>query len=152
MTLFLRKQLTADKGGIEITSDPVASSGKVQFHVDRLRELFIVRFHIVNKGANCIHFTYYTALHKIRCFTLEDERRVTRVCPVFLCPGETFERTKTTLKTYLMSDESSMLYFHPQEKAMMLWFGTRWTTMDFSLPQCTLSSAQIFLDLCLSAL
>uniref|UniRef100_A0A7N6FEU8 RNA helicase n=1 Tax=Anabas testudineus TaxID=64144 RepID=A0A7N6FEU8_ANATE len=85
------KVLTADKGGIEITSDPVASSGKVQFSTDRLRELFIIRFHIVNKGTNCIHFTYYTALHKIRCFTLEDERRVTRACPVFLCPGESYD-------------------------------------------------------------
>lgn len=89
MPLSHRKELTADKGGIEITSDPGASGGKVQFTVDRLRELFILRFHIVNKGTNCVHFTYYTALHKIRCFTLEDERRVTRACPLFLCPGET---------------------------------------------------------------
>lgn len=86
-----RKELTADKGGIEITSDPVANGGKVQFTVARLRELFVVRFHIVNKGPNCIHFTYYTALHRIRCFTLEDERRVTRACPLFLCPGESYE-------------------------------------------------------------
>ncbi|XP_028432245.1 putative helicase mov-10-B.1 isoform X2 [Perca flavescens] len=85
------KELTADKGGIEITSDPAASGRKVQFAVDRLKELFILRFHIVNKGTNCIHFTYYTALHKIRCFTLEDERRVTRACPLFLCPGESYE-------------------------------------------------------------
>ncbi|KAK2861814.1 hypothetical protein Q5P01_001347 [Channa striata] len=86
-----RKELTADKGGIKITSDPVASGGKVQFSVDRLRELFIVTFHIVNNGTNCIHLTYYTALHKMRCFTLEDERRLTRACPVFLCPGESYE-------------------------------------------------------------
>lgn len=86
-----RKELTADKGGIEITSDPVASGGKVQFTVDHLKELFILKFHIMNKGTNCIHFTYYTALHKIRCFTLEDERRVTRACPLFLCPGESYE-------------------------------------------------------------
>lgn len=86
-----RKELTADKGGIEITSDPVASGGKVQITMDRLKELFIVRFHIVNKGADCIHFTYYTALHNMRCFTLEDERRVTRACPLFLCPGESYE-------------------------------------------------------------
>ncbi|KAI3369856.1 hypothetical protein L3Q82_024666, partial [Scortum barcoo] len=87
-----RKGLTADKGGIEITSDPAASAGgKVQFTVGHLRELFILKFHIVNKGPNCVHFTYYTALHKIRCFTLEDERRVTRACPLFLCPGESYE-------------------------------------------------------------
>lgn len=86
-----RKELIADKGGVQITSEPAASGGKVQFSVDRLRELFIVKFHIVNKGTNCVHFTYYTALHRIRCFTLEDERRVTRACPLFLCPGESYD-------------------------------------------------------------
>lgn len=90
-TLFpYRKKLTADKGGIEITSDPVASGGgKVQFTVGRLREPFLLRFHILNKGPDSVHFTSYTALHKIRCFTLEDERRVNRAAPLFLCPGET---------------------------------------------------------------
>uniref|UniRef100_A0A7N9ANR7 RNA helicase n=1 Tax=Mastacembelus armatus TaxID=205130 RepID=A0A7N9ANR7_9TELE len=93
MPVSHRKELIADKGGIEITSDPVASSGKVQFTVGRLRELFIVRFHISNKGTNCIHFTYYTALHKIRCFTLEDQRRVTRAysCMLLFSAGESYE-------------------------------------------------------------
>ncbi|XP_069004395.1 putative helicase mov-10-B.1 [Embiotoca jacksoni] len=86
-----RKELMADKGGIEITSDPESSGGKVEFTVTRLRELFIVKFLIANKGTDCIHFTYYTALHRIRCFTLDDERSVTRVCPLFLCPGESYE-------------------------------------------------------------
>uniref|UniRef100_A0A672ZG45 RNA helicase n=1 Tax=Sphaeramia orbicularis TaxID=375764 RepID=A0A672ZG45_9TELE len=81
----------SDKGDVKITSEPGTSGGKVRFTVDRLRELFIVKFHIVNKGTNCVHFTYYTALHRIRCFTLEDERRVTRACPLFLCPGESYE-------------------------------------------------------------
>uniref|UniRef100_A0AAQ4QBB5 RNA helicase n=1 Tax=Gasterosteus aculeatus aculeatus TaxID=481459 RepID=A0AAQ4QBB5_GASAC len=92
-TLFpYRKKLTADKGGIEITSDPVASGGgKVQFTVGRLREPFLLRFHILNKGPDSVHFTSYTALHKIRCFTLEDERRVNRAAPLFLCPGESYE-------------------------------------------------------------
>ncbi|XP_034724950.1 putative helicase mov-10-B.1 [Etheostoma cragini] len=85
------KELTADKGGIEVSSDPAAIGRKVQLTVDRLNELFVLRFHIVNKGTNCVHFTYYTALHKFRCFTLEDERRVTRACPLFLCPGESYE-------------------------------------------------------------
>uniref|UniRef100_UPI0037E7FEF8 putative helicase mov-10-B.1 n=1 Tax=Semicossyphus pulcher TaxID=241346 RepID=UPI0037E7FEF8 len=86
-----RKGLTADKGGIEITSDPEPTGGKVKFTVDRLKELFIIKFDILNKGPNCVHFTFYTALHKIRCFTLEDERRVNRACPLFLCPGESYE-------------------------------------------------------------
>lgn len=89
--LSCRKTLTTDKGGIEITSDPVSVDGKVVVTVDHLRESFVVRFHINNKGPDCVHFTYYTALHKIRCFTLEDERRVTRVCPLFLCPGKFIE-------------------------------------------------------------
>uniref|UniRef100_A0A3B4BM13 RNA helicase n=1 Tax=Periophthalmus magnuspinnatus TaxID=409849 RepID=A0A3B4BM13_9GOBI len=80
------KELTADKGGIEITSDPAATDGKIHFTVEHLRELFTVKFSVFNKGTDCIHFTYYTALHRIRCFTLEDERRVTRACPLFLCP------------------------------------------------------------------
>lgn len=92
--------LIADKGGIEITSDPVPSGGKVQVTVECLRELFVVKFHIVNKGTNCIHFTFYTALHRIRCFTLEDERRVTRACPLFLCPGEMSFVSWTSQKTY----------------------------------------------------
>ncbi|KAJ0023976.1 hypothetical protein NQD34_003875 [Periophthalmus magnuspinnatus] len=84
-------ELTADKGGIEITSDPAATDGKIHFTVEHLRELFTVKFSVFNKGTDCIHFTYYTALHRIRCFTLEDERRVTRACPLFLCPGEVYE-------------------------------------------------------------
>uniref|UniRef100_A0AAQ5Z016 RNA helicase n=1 Tax=Amphiprion ocellaris TaxID=80972 RepID=A0AAQ5Z016_AMPOC len=86
-----RKKLVADKGGIKITSDPAAIGGKVTFTVARLREQFVVRFHILNQGTNCLHFTYYTALHRIRCFTLQDERRVTRACPLFLCAGESYE-------------------------------------------------------------
>uniref|UniRef100_A0A8C3A0F6 RNA helicase n=1 Tax=Cyclopterus lumpus TaxID=8103 RepID=A0A8C3A0F6_CYCLU len=84
-----RKKLTADKWGIELTSDPAARGGKVHITVDRLRESVVLTFHILNKGTHCIHFTFYTALHKIRCFTLEDERRVDRASPLFLRPGET---------------------------------------------------------------
>uniref|UniRef100_A0AAQ5Y6T4 RNA helicase n=1 Tax=Amphiprion ocellaris TaxID=80972 RepID=A0AAQ5Y6T4_AMPOC len=94
-----RKKLVADKGGIKITSDPAAIGGKVTFTVARLREQFVVRFHILNQGTNCLHFTYYTALHRIRCFTLQDERRVTRAFHsytsfhVICCssPGESYE-------------------------------------------------------------
>uniref|UniRef100_A0A8C8IBZ3 RNA helicase n=1 Tax=Oncorhynchus tshawytscha TaxID=74940 RepID=A0A8C8IBZ3_ONCTS len=83
-----RAELTSDKGGIEITSDPEMTNGKVTFSVERLQETFAVKFYISNNGASCVYFTYYTALHRIRCFTLMDERRVTRACPLFLCPGE----------------------------------------------------------------
>uniref|UniRef100_A0A8D3CXF4 RNA helicase n=1 Tax=Scophthalmus maximus TaxID=52904 RepID=A0A8D3CXF4_SCOMX len=113
---FNRKSLTADKGGIEITSDPVASDGAVQLTVDRLRELFVVRFHIVNNGSESIHFTYYTALHRIRCFTLVDERRVNRVCPLFLCAGESYEVVvRYTLNHYGYFPATMYFEFCPEQ-------------------------------------
>ncbi|XP_056157794.1 LOW QUALITY PROTEIN: putative helicase mov-10-B.2 [Lampris incognitus] len=86
-----KKELMADKGGVVITSDPTATNGKVQFTVNQLKEDFIVRFNILNQGTNSIHFTYYAALHRIRRFPLVAERRVTRACPLSLCPGESYE-------------------------------------------------------------
>lgn len=86
-----RKKLTADKGGIEISSDPPMTNSKVWFSVENLSQLFIINFRIENKGQRSVHFTYYTALHRLRCFTLVDERRVTRVCPLYLCPGERYD-------------------------------------------------------------
>uniref|UniRef100_A0AAX7VB60 RNA helicase n=1 Tax=Astatotilapia calliptera TaxID=8154 RepID=A0AAX7VB60_ASTCA len=73
---------TADKGGIEITSDPVESGGKVQFAVDRLREPFVVRFHIVNKGTDNIHLTYYTLMFTNSSFFF---------FRLFFPPGESYE-------------------------------------------------------------
>ncbi|KAI5628491.1 putative helicase mov-10-B.1, partial [Silurus asotus] len=83
-----RPQLISDKGGITITSTPVSKNGKVLLNIDLLDTVYVVKFQIVNKGQKCIHFTFYTALHKIRCFTLVSERRVSRVSPLLLCPGE----------------------------------------------------------------
>lgn len=86
--LCFRAQLTNDKGGVEITSDPKATKGKVMFITKELGKLSVVKFHIVNRGESCVYLTYYTALHKMRCFTLVDKRRVNRVSPLLLCPGE----------------------------------------------------------------
>ncbi|ROL44890.1 putative RNA helicase SDE3 [Anabarilius grahami] len=85
-----RAELIKDKGGVEITSDPKATKGKVTFTIKELGKLFVVKFHIVNRSESCIYFTYYTALHKMRCFTLVDKRRVNRVSPLLLCPGESY--------------------------------------------------------------
>ncbi|XP_056292650.1 putative helicase mov-10-B.1 [Pseudoliparis swirei] len=85
-----RKKLTADKWGIVITSDPPAREGRIHVTVDRLRESFALPFHILNKGTHCVQFTFYTALHKIRCFTLEDEKSVDRASPLILRPGESY--------------------------------------------------------------
>ncbi|XP_042614786.1 putative helicase mov-10-B.1 [Cyprinus carpio] len=85
-----RADLIKDKGGVEITSVPKATKGKVTFIIREQGKLFVVKFHIVNRGERCVYFTYYTALHKMRCFTLVDERRVNRVSPLLLCPGESY--------------------------------------------------------------
>ncbi|XP_051985600.1 putative helicase mov-10-B.1 [Xyrauchen texanus] len=85
-----RAELIKDKGGVEITSDPKGTKGKVTFSIEELGKLFVVKFYIVNKGQRCINFSYYTALHGMRCFTLVDEKRVKRVCPLLLCPGERY--------------------------------------------------------------
>ncbi|KAI4903009.1 hypothetical protein NFI96_012038, partial [Prochilodus magdalenae] len=85
-----RAQLISDKGGIRITSDPQSTNGKVVFNISQTGRVFVVKFHIVNEGQNCVYFSFYTALHRMRCFTLVDERRVTRVCPLLLCPGESY--------------------------------------------------------------
>lgn len=86
-----RAELIKDKGGIEISSDPKATKGNVSFTIEELGKLFVVKFHIVNQSEGCIYFTYYTALHKMRCFTLVDKRRVNRVSPLLLCPGEDYD-------------------------------------------------------------
>ncbi|KAA0712698.1 putative helicase mov-10-B.1 [Triplophysa tibetana] len=85
-----RAKLIQDKCGVEITSDPKATKGKIAFVIKELGKLFVVKFHIVNRGQGCVYFTYYTALHKMRCFTLVDARRVNRVCPLLLCPDESY--------------------------------------------------------------
>uniref|UniRef100_A0AAR2M0M0 RNA helicase n=1 Tax=Pygocentrus nattereri TaxID=42514 RepID=A0AAR2M0M0_PYGNA len=86
--VLCRAELISDKGGIKITSDPESTNGNVVFNIGLMDRVYMVKFHIINEGQNCIHFTFYTALHRMRCFTLVDERRVTRVCPLLLCPGE----------------------------------------------------------------
>ncbi|KAG7495212.1 hypothetical protein JOB18_046260 [Solea senegalensis] len=84
-----KKTLKANKGGIEITSDPEEKFGRVRLTVDGLGE-YVIKFLIVNKGADSVHFTLYTVLHQLRCFTLKG-KSVTRAAPLLLCSGESYE-------------------------------------------------------------
>lgn len=86
-----RAELIKDKWGVEITSEPKCTNGKVTFIIKEMGKLFVVKFHIVNRGQSCVYFRYYTALHKMRCFTLVDDRKVNRVSPLLLCPGESYD-------------------------------------------------------------
>ncbi|XP_062852676.1 putative helicase mov-10-B.1 [Trichomycterus rosablanca] len=85
-----RASLISNKGGICITSDPKTTNGKLVFNIKLGDKVHVVKYNIKNNGQKCVYFTFYTALHKIRCFTLVDKRRVSRVCPLLLCPGESY--------------------------------------------------------------
>ncbi|XP_041837310.1 putative helicase mov-10-B.1 isoform X2 [Melanotaenia boesemani] len=91
--------MASDKRGIEITSVPPAIDGKIQLNVFHGEEPTTVYFHILNNSSDSINFNSYGALSRIRCFTLVDERRVTKASPLFLCPGESYDITvRMTLK------------------------------------------------------
>ncbi|KAJ8360337.1 hypothetical protein SKAU_G00168620 [Synaphobranchus kaupii] len=86
-----RSEFIADKEGVVITSDHDMVEGRIQFCVERVQEVHVLKMYIQNMGAGALNFTYYTTLHRIRCFTLADEKRVTRACPLLLCPGDRYE-------------------------------------------------------------
>ncbi|KAJ8399528.1 hypothetical protein AAFF_G00409390 [Aldrovandia affinis] len=86
-----RSDFISDKEGIVINSDHDMMEGKIRFNVERIEEVYVVKLYIQNTGASALNFTYYAALHRIRCFTLVDEKRVTRACPLLLGPGDRYE-------------------------------------------------------------
>ncbi|XP_061074539.1 putative helicase mov-10-B.1 isoform X2 [Conger conger] len=86
-----RSDFIADKQGVVITSDHKTADGRISFVVERLQEAHVVKMYIQNTGPGALNFTYYTALHRIRCFSLADEKRVTRACPLLLAPGDRYE-------------------------------------------------------------
>ncbi|XP_064161244.1 putative helicase mov-10-B.1 isoform X1 [Anguilla rostrata] len=86
-----RSEFIADKEGVVITSDHDMAGGRIQFSVDQLQEVHVVKMYIQNTGAAALNFTYYTTLHRIRCFSLADEKRVTRASPLLLQPGDRYE-------------------------------------------------------------
>lgn len=67
-------------------------------------------------------------------------------------PPLCFHWEKTHRRGNYTHSSSCAFFCLSQEKAMKWWFGTFWTIMDISLPQCTLSSARMSRDLCPSAL
>ncbi|KAG9333767.1 hypothetical protein JZ751_010210 [Albula glossodonta] len=90
-----RSTFISDKEGIKITSDHDTSEnisdGKIKFDVERTREIYVVKIFVCNTGTQALYFCYYTALHWMRCFSLFDEKKVTRVNPLLLHPGEKYE-------------------------------------------------------------
>ncbi|XP_077581896.1 putative helicase mov-10-B.1 [Stigmatopora nigra] len=83
-----RLALVSDKNGITINSDKEFKDGSVWLEVET--EQFTVTLDVKNTGTHPVDFMYYAALNKLRCFTLNDERKVTRKNPLLLKPGDSY--------------------------------------------------------------
>uniref|UniRef100_A0A8C1EWI0 RNA helicase n=1 Tax=Cyprinus carpio carpio TaxID=630221 RepID=A0A8C1EWI0_CYPCA len=87
--LFPRSFFVADKHGVQVSSELYMESGKIRISVDRA-EVYELKLFVENTGQEAVYFTYYTALHWLQYFTLEDTRRVTRNNPLRLEPREKY--------------------------------------------------------------
>ncbi|XP_051965391.1 putative helicase mov-10-B.1 isoform X2 [Xyrauchen texanus] len=66
--------------------------GKIQIFVDSAK-VYDLKLFVQNTGQEAVYFTYYTALHWLQCFTLEDSKNVTRNNPLCLEPCGWYEVT-----------------------------------------------------------
>lgn len=80
--------MISDKGGIKIESDPKGSDGEVHLSVAFEKQPFVIKFTIQNTGPHMVNFINYTVLDRVRCFNLNDQRKVTKANPLLLCPGK----------------------------------------------------------------
>uniref|UniRef100_A0A3B3ZWN2 RNA helicase n=1 Tax=Periophthalmus magnuspinnatus TaxID=409849 RepID=A0A3B3ZWN2_9GOBI len=82
-------EVTSDKHGIKITSEALFTDGKMTLHLESLCEVsnYTAYLNIENTSNQTVHFIYYTALHWLQCFSLEDEHKVTKKTPLALNPG-----------------------------------------------------------------
>ncbi|XP_065103210.1 putative helicase mov-10-B.2 [Paramisgurnus dabryanus] len=87
-----RSVFIADKFGVRVFSEVPMEDGKIQISVDRA-EVYELKLFVENTGQEVVYFTYYTPLHWLQCFTLEDSKKVTRVNPLCLKPREQYEVT-----------------------------------------------------------
>ncbi|RXN36849.1 helicase mov-10 [Labeo rohita] len=87
-----RSFFIADKHGVRVSSELYTEFGKIHMCVDQA-EVYELKLFVENTGQDAVYFTYYTALHWLHCFTLEDSRKVTRSNPLRLEPCEKYEVT-----------------------------------------------------------
>jgi len=85
--VFNRSHFIADKNGVRVSSDLQIEDGKIQLSVERA-EVYELKLFVENTGQEAVYFTYYTALHWLQCFTLEDRKKVTRNNELRLEPRE----------------------------------------------------------------
>uniref|UniRef100_A0A8C6P2U8 RNA helicase n=1 Tax=Nothobranchius furzeri TaxID=105023 RepID=A0A8C6P2U8_NOTFU len=85
-----RTLLISDKHGISITSDGLFENGKLIVCEENTYE-YEIKLKVRNTGTEPIHFIYYTPLHWASFLKLFDEHRVTKVNPLLLQPGDSYE-------------------------------------------------------------
>ncbi|XP_036388728.1 putative helicase mov-10-B.1, partial [Megalops cyprinoides] len=113
-----RSIFIADKEGIVITSDHNIADGKIKLDVEHTSEVHVVKLLIQNTGMTSLYFCYYTALHWMRCFMLCDEKKVTRVCPLLLSPGDSYEVQVQFRSVYAGFFPATMAFeFKPESSA-----------------------------------
>uniref|UniRef100_A0A671LT19 RNA helicase n=1 Tax=Sinocyclocheilus anshuiensis TaxID=1608454 RepID=A0A671LT19_9TELE len=87
-----RSVFISDKSGVRVSSELQIEDGMIQLFVEKA-EICELKLFVENTGQDAVYFTYYTALHWLQYFTLEDSRRVTRNNPLRLEPCEKYEVT-----------------------------------------------------------
>ncbi|XP_051805005.1 putative helicase mov-10-B.2 isoform X2 [Acanthochromis polyacanthus] len=85
-----RAQFIADKHGISISCDQPFENGKLRLPVQDTYEC-VIKLKVENTGTEPVYFTYYTPLHWLKYFTLMDEHKVTKLKPLLLKPGDSYE-------------------------------------------------------------
>ncbi|XP_049608484.1 putative helicase mov-10-B.1 [Syngnathus scovelli] len=84
-----RARFISDKNGIVIRSDRGDfNDGSLCLELETNQ--YVVNLTVENTGNQSVLLTYYTALHKLSCFTLRDEHKVTRKNPLALQPGDSY--------------------------------------------------------------
>uniref|UniRef100_A0A4W5LHS3 Uncharacterized protein n=1 Tax=Hucho hucho TaxID=62062 RepID=A0A4W5LHS3_9TELE len=100
-----RAELISDGGGVHITSDHAVVDGLIKFSLESELEVYVVRLFLENSSSSPLSFTYYSALHRMTCFNLQDKQKVTRNNPLQLGPGDKYE--------VQLHFKSSLLGFYP---------------------------------------
>uniref|UniRef100_A0A673GLC9 RNA helicase n=1 Tax=Sinocyclocheilus rhinocerous TaxID=307959 RepID=A0A673GLC9_9TELE len=71
-----RSVFISDKSGVRVSSELQIEDGMIQLFVEKA-EICELKLIVENTSQDAVYFTYYTALHWLQYFTLEDSRRVT---------------------------------------------------------------------------
>uniref|UniRef100_A0A3Q1FUN6 RNA helicase n=1 Tax=Acanthochromis polyacanthus TaxID=80966 RepID=A0A3Q1FUN6_9TELE len=85
-----RAQFIADKHGISISCDQPFENGKLRLPFYSFQQC-VIKLKVENTGTEPVYFTYYTPLHWLKYFTLMDEHKVTKLKPLLLKPGDSYE-------------------------------------------------------------